>query len=524
MAIGWARDEPGTPSSPGAVDVSQRQLLEPGGDELIAHLDHLHRRHLADGSPRSAARDAVWAGVVLAVRAEPRAAEEWFTRARRLLDEDTDDHAEPGYALVPELLVHAAAGRWTAVTDAATAISGHARSFDDRDLWAVAAMEHGHALVRLGRREPGFNLLDEAVLAAADGELSPVVTGVVFCGVIAHCRQLHDLRRAREWTRAFERWCASADEVVAGIGECRLHLAELLQARGSWDDALAAAGTAHHRFVTASRPTAAGDARVREAEVHRLRGEFDAADHAYAEAARLGAATQPGLALLRLAQGRAGIASKALDRVLDASDEPLERARYLPATVDVRLGLGDLPGADAAAGELQGIARRHPTTTLMLAAATATAAVALASGRARAALVTLRRVAAMLRGMELPYEVARARELLGLACRALGEEAAARSELSAARSAFAELGADPDRTRLERLLDAGPGDPPDTLLTPRELQVLGLLAGGRTNRVIATELGIGPRTVDRHVSNLLAKLDTPSRTAATAYAYAHNLV
>jgi len=161
----------------------------------------------------------------------------------------------------------------------------------------------------------------------------------------------------------------------------------------------------------------------------------------------------------------------------------------------------------------------------MLAAMVAQAegAVDLAEGGARSALVSLRRALQVWQDLEAPYEAARARMLVGLACRALGDDDTAAMELDAARGVFAELGAAPDLARLDSLAPDGPSV--DTHgLTPRELEVLRLVATGATNKAIAAELVLSERTVDRHVSNIFTKLGVSSRAAATAYAYENKLV
>ncbi|MDP9210281.1 MAG: helix-turn-helix transcriptional regulator, partial [Actinomycetota bacterium] len=139
------------------------------------------------------------------------------------------------------------------------------------------------------------------------------------------------------------------------------------------------------------------------------------------------------------------------------------------------------------------------------------------------AVVALRRAGQVWRDQEAPYEAARVRVLVGLGCRALGDEEAAAMELDAARGVFAQLGAAPDLAHLETLARGGAG-PKGHGLTARELQVLRLLAAGKTNHAIASELVLAEKTVDRHVSNLYAKLGVSSRAAATAHAYQHRLL
>jgi DNA-binding CsgD family transcriptional regulator len=289
-----------------------------------------------------------------------------------------------------------------------------------------------------------------------------------------------------------------------------VHRAEILQVHGAWADALEEARQA-------SRRLGGGAPEYRVAELHRLRGELAAAEQAYREASQAGAEPQPGLALLRLAQGNVDAAVAAIRRATGETGDRLQRATLLPAAVEILLAARETGEARAACEELERLAATLASTMLTATADHARGAVELAGGDARAALVPLRRAAGAWQELDAPYEGARSRELIGRACHELGDEDSAAFEREAAREAYARLGAAPD---LERLggPDAAHG------LSPRELQVLRLVAAGETNRAIAAQLVLSERTVDRHVSNILAKLRVPSRAAATAYAYEHRLV
>jgi ATP/maltotriose-dependent transcriptional regulator MalT len=252
-------------------------------------------------------------------------------------------------------------------------------------------------------------------------------------------------------------------------------------------------------------------------------GDFTAAEDAYQQASRRGLDPQPGLALLRLAQDRTDAAEAAIRRVLAETAEPLPRARLLPAHVEIMLTIGNLQAAREAADELTGITGRYDTPALRAVAGNALGAVLLAEGDARAAVAVLRGAWQTWLELEAPYEAARVRVLIGLGCRALGDEEGAAMELDAARGSFAQLGATLDLARLERVASregtsAGHG------LTARELQVLRLLAAGKTNHAIASELVLAEKTVERHVGNVYTKLGVSSRAAATAYAYQHRLL
>jgi DNA-binding CsgD family transcriptional regulator len=266
-----------------------------------------------------------------------------------------------------------------------------------------------------------------------------------------------------------------------------------------------------------------GPAYYQQGEILRLRGELDAAEKAYRSASRAGVEPHPGLALLWLARGRARAAAASIGRALDETADPLARARLLPARVEILLAGRDHEGARAACDELAEIAARFHTDVLRATAAQAQGAVELAAGNPREALVRLRRAWKEWQALEIPHAAARTREVLGLACRALGDRAGGRMELEAARGAYESLGARPDVARVDGLLahrtDAGPHG-----LTPREVQVLRLVAAGRSNKEVADALSLSVKTVERHVGNILTKLDVPSRVAATAWAYENEVI
>ena len=229
------------------------------------------------------------------------------------------------------------------------------------------------------------------------------------------------------------------------------------------------------------------------------------------------------MALLRLAQGDADAAAAALRRVLAEAAEPLQRAVFLPAQVEVALTVGAVDDATAASTELDEIDRRFGRAMLHAIAAQVRGAVELAREEPQAALRSLREAWQVWEELDAPYEGARVRLLVGLACRELEDEEGAALEFDAARAVFAALGAAPDLARLDMLSrEAGAADSHG--LSSRELEVLRLLASGRTNREIAAELVVSEHTVARHVQNIFAKLRVSSRTAATAFAFEHDLV
>lgn len=493
-------------------------------DDYLSALERAHHVYLDAGDALRAVRCAFWTGINLALRGEMARATGWFGRAQRLVEREERDCVERGYLLIPVLLRHVATGDCEAAYATAADAVEIGERFGDADLLALAVHEQGHALVRQGRVEEGLRLVDEAMVAVTAGELSPIVTGLIYCNVIEFCRSVYELRRAREWTKALTQWCEQQPDMVAHTGLCLVHRAEIMELQGAWRDALEEARRAGERFAQGMmNQLAAGHALYRQGEVHRLQGEFVEAEEAYREASRCGREPQPGLALLRLAQGNVAGAVAAIRRVVGETTERLKRARLLPAYVEIMLAVGDAQGACSACRELEEIAEGYESGMLGAMAAHARGAVELADGDARAALVALRHAWQVWQELEAPYEAARVRVLVGLACRALGDDDTAGLELDAARGMFAELGAAPDLARVDKLTRRAASD--DTHgLTARELQVLRLVAAGETNKAIAAELVLSERTVDRHVSNIFTKLGVSSRAAATAYAYEHTLV
>jgi DNA-binding CsgD family transcriptional regulator len=490
--------------------------------DYLEALERAHRAHIDAGDRLAALRCAFWIGVNLARRGEMGRANGWLTRAARLLEEEGGEPVERGYLLLPGVFEREATGELEAAAERAADAAAIGRRFGDQDLFALAAHEQGHVLIKLGRIREGVALLDETMVAVTAGELSPIVSGIVYCGVILACQDAHEIARAQEWTAALSTWCERQPDLVAFTGRCLLHRAELMQLQGAWSEALEEARRAGDRCAEAENPGAAGEAHYRQGEIHRMRGDFEAAAASFREASRQAREPQPGMALLRLAQGDSDAASASIARALAEASEVGRRVALLPAQVEISLSTGDLETAQAAAGELESIAAVQEEGALAAMAAAARGAVELGRGEAGVALTFLRRAEELWRGLEAPYEVACARESIAVACRMLGDEDTAALELEAARSAYEELGAAPD---LERFGASAAGGRDDRHgLTDRELEVLRHLAAGETNRAIAAELVLSERTVDRHVSNVFAKLNVSSRAAATAFAYEHRLL
>ena len=495
-----------------------------------------HHAFLDAGHRERAARCAFWLVLDLLARGEQARANGWRARALRLLEEGRCDCAECGLVLVLLARQDLKLGDITGAHDHARRAVELAQRFEDPDLRVFSRLILGQTLARRGDAGDAATLFDEIMVAVTVGDASPMAVGIVYCAVIDTCHALFDFARAREWTAALSRWCGAQPDLVVFRGQCLVHRAELVRLHGAWSQALAEAEQAcswltqaisqletpadAHKLSAFKYPV--GPAFYQVAEIHRLRGDFAKAHAAYRQASEYGHPPDPGLALLRIAQGRPDAATAAIRRVLQEPQNRPKRASVLAACVEIMIAVSDLPSARAAADELAAIAREGNAPYLRALSAQATGNVLLSEGDAHAALAALRIAWMGWQEMEAPWEAARVRVLLGLTCRALDDEDAAELEFEAAQRVFQRLMAAPDVARVtmlqSSLASAAAGG-----LTRRERQVVALVATGQTNRAIAQALALSERTVDRHVSNILTKLDLPSRSAVTAYAYAHGL-
>jgi DNA-binding CsgD family transcriptional regulator len=480
-------------------------------------LERAHHGYLESGETLRAAYCAGWIGMTLLFTGAMGPAGGWLARADRLLEDVPEETVVHGYALLPVMFRHEAAGDLDAAVATAAEAAQIGKRHGDPELMALAIHAHGHMLVRAGRVPEGLTLLDEAMVAVTTAELSPFVVGIVYCGVILACQEGFEVARAREWTLELTRWVERQRDLVAFTGRCLVHRAEILQLGGSWAEALEEARLAAERFVETKNP-AAGLAHYRQGELLRLRGEFTAAEEAYRDASRQGWEPQPGLAQLRLAQGRRDVALAAIRRARAEVTAPLKRAALLPAQVEIALAVSEVDEARSACLELGELAKRYESAMLDAIVAYAQGSVALAEGDARAALASLRHAQGIWLELDAPYEVARTRELIAQACCGLGDDEAGVLELDAARQLFERLGAAPDLARLS--MRTGPAHG----LSGRVVEVLRLVASGKSNREIASTLVISEHTVARHVQNIYAKLGLSSRAAATAYAFEHELM
>jgi DNA-binding CsgD family transcriptional regulator len=333
---------------------------------------------------------------------------------------------------------------------------------------------------------------------------------------------LRDVVRARTWTATLDRWCAARPDLVPYRGTCLVHRAQMSTLGGNWAGALDEAAAAARLL----QGPAAGQAAYQLGELHRLMGRETAAEDAYRRANALGVQPEPGLSRLRTAQGRPDVAVRTLTRLCAEPRPPEDRAELLAARVEGELAAGDVDAALGTTAELRGIADSVAAPLITGLADQVEGEALLAAGRPDAALDVLRRAQQRWTELDLPHACAQTRVLAGGCLRALGDQEAAYLEFEAARECFERLGAAPDLAHADRLTAAG--RPADAArpgpLTGREVEVVRLVAGGHTNRAIAGQLCLSEKTVARHLANIYAKLDVPSRAAATAYAYDHGLV
>ncbi|KRE31325.1 helix-turn-helix transcriptional regulator [Agromyces sp. Soil535] len=501
--------------------LSTATLLLGREDAGIDLATQAHEAYLGIEDAAGAARCATWIGLYLGGRGDDALADGWLSRAQRVAARsDAATATATGLLLVAAALDQLYSGDPEAAERTFADAFAAAERVHDRDAMTLAQLGQGQALLMLGSAGAGLALLDEAMVSVTAGEVSPVASGIVYCSVIGTCHLAFDVRRAQQWTIALDHWCGERPDMVMFTGQCQAHRAALYCLHGAWTDAMAAARVAQERARIGDWSGSFG-AWYQEGEVHRLRGEFDAAEQAFHQAGESGYPPQPGLALLRLAERRVPSARSLIHEAVEHAD-PSTRRQLLVAVVEIELAAGDLAAARRAVDELAASGAGEAPMMQAL-AAECEAAVRLEEGDAADALARARAAWRTWQELDMPYEAARCRVLAARARRALGDDDAASMDLEAARAVFVELGAVPDVLKVDELaqpVPAGAAMP----LTTREVEVVRLVAEGKTNRAIAGELYLSERTVDRHLSNVFAKLGISSRAAATAYAYEHALI
>lgn len=487
-------------------------------DECITARERAYRLFDEQGDHRRAGECAVWLYEHHLLGAHPAIAGAWLRRARRVLDDDHDCVAY-GALLLREAELLNAEGQFRQAVALAVEVAALARRFGSADLEAEALQTKGRLLIDLGDVREGMGHLDEAMLFAVEGRLRPYSTGKVYCSLISACEELGDLDRAAEWTDATLRW-AEQHPFAIFPGLCRIHRAVVLKRHGALRDAEREAQRAGKELANTHLPNSAA-AWAEVGDIRRRLGELDRAEEAFRQAEGLCGAACGEAALLRLAQGRIDSAMATITRCLSATgSNRLGRARLLPIYVHVAVAAGDLDNAKRAVDELDQIVQVYDAPFHRAMLLSARGRVYLAAGDHELAAVTLEQSCDAWRTLRVPYEVATAETLLGQARRDAGDDDAATECFADAVRLFETIGAVLDARLLAK--DAKPPRPAG--LTEREIDVLRLVAAGRTNAEIAAALYLSAKTVSRHVSNIFTKLSVNSRAAATAFAFEHHLV
>ncbi len=477
--------------------------------------------HLGAGELDAAVRQAFQLSMSLGGHGEPALSSGWAARAEEVAAALPEDSVGHGWVAFLRMFRSLGSSDFEAAQQHAEQALAIGRRQGDADLTGMALCGLGRFTLYAGRVREGVELLDEAMVRVVGGELSPIIAGHVYCTAIEGCQEIGDFARVAEWTTALEKWCADQPGLLLFTGQCAVHRGQLLRLRGEWDQALDEFQLAAERYSQEGAPAAAALSAYEAGEVHRLRGEVAAAEAAYDHAADAGYDPQPGLALLWLAKGDLEAARSAVTRLLAEAEGLVRRSRVLPPAVEVLVDTGESAAASTAAKELEELAEEIGSDAVAAASAQASGLVELGRGDAAGALPYLRKAQQLWSRAGAPYERARSRALVGRALLATGDERGARRELEAAREALRQVGAWPDADEAERLLvpRALPAG-----LTAREVEVLRLVASGRSNAEIAAALVLSEKTVARHLSNIFTKLGVGSRTAATAFAFEHDLV
>lgn len=493
-------------------------------EEAHQQMEQAHANQLEKKDIRQAARCAFWLGLMYMNIGEMAHSSGWMARGERLLtDLEKQEVTEKGLFLIPTALSALHGGDVDKALETFEIAISIGEEYKDVDLVALARLGQGQVLIQKGDVSKGVKLLDEVMVSLEAEEVYPIVVGIVYCAAIETCRKIWDLRRAREWTTALKRWCDTQPEIVPFRGQCLVRRAEILQLHGDLESALEQSNEACDLLSRPPGEPAAGEAFYRKAELCRIQGDFTSAETCYQEATRLGRSPQPGLSLLRLTQGQLGASVTSIRNTLKESQDPKRLAELLPGAIEILTAGNYTEEATQAAEKLNDIATRFDSLYLQATSMHCMGVVFFAKGNFQFALDQLEKALKIWNWMNLPYQTALSRELKGLVYRELNDQDNADAEFMAARWNFEQLKAAPDLQRVSLLMDKK--KKPETHgLSLREMQVLKLLASGKSNRLIGDELFISERTVDRHVSNIYQKLRVPTRVEAAAFALQHDLL
>lgn len=490
-------------------------------NDCIQALQRAYQGHLDAGDTLAAVRCAFWLAMVLLTSGETAVGGGWVARSQRLLEDVSEDVVERGYVLIHLMFRHIFQAEFSQAQQYAVEITAYGRRFRDPDLLAMGLASQGRLALYSGRVPEGLALLDEAMVGIAAGEVSPIFAGQIYCSMIEACQEISDFARVAEWTRALTTWCDAQPGLLPFTGQCAVHRGQVMRVRGAYVAALDEFDRAALRHKANEDLPPLGLVASERGQVLRIRGDLAAAEAAFVEAINFGHDPQPALALLWLAKGRTAAAVGAIRRLLAEPRDPVHRTQLLPGAIEVLLAAGFLDEVRPLVEEFSAVAAGFGCSALIAMAGYAAGSLALTEGDPATALPQFRKVMQLWGALDAPYEVARTRVLIGRAFRELGDKDSAAAELAAARRTFTELGAIPAAQEIDRLLirAAAPGG-----LTAREVEVLRLVASGKSNQEIAGALFLSTKTVARHLSNIFTKIDVSSRTAAAAYAHEHGLV
>ncbi len=429
-------------------------------NDCIQALQWAFQLSLDGGDVLAAVRAGYWLATVLIAGGEHAIGNAWLSRAQGLLADVDEDVVERGFLLEKQVLVHVVRGEFGEAFATAPRVVDYGRRFAEPDLTAVGTHAMGRLSIYSGQVADGLKLLDEAMTEVMTGRVSPIIAGMVYCSVIEACQEVSDFGRAGQWTHALSTWCGAQPGLVAYTGQCAVHRGQLMRLHGAYGDALAELDRAAARYGALDHADpAVGMVFNERGDVLRIRGDFDAADAAYAEAVKHGHPAQPGRALLWLARGRVDTAAAAVRRLLAERQAAVQRCAVLPAAIEVLVACGELDAAEPLVAELDEIGESFGCTGLQASGHYAGARLALARQEPADALAAAQRGAALWARLSAPYEQARCRVVAGTAMRQLGDVESAVAELSAARTVLAELGARPEeRDAAAKLADrSAPG-------------------------------------------------------------------
>jgi len=507
-------------AAPDFLDLAVSALLAGRENDAIQAGQRAYQAYVDADDGRGAIRAACFLGTNLLMSGEAAIGSGWVARAQRLLDAQTEDSVEHGYVLMLVMFRSIFTGQLAEALELAARVTEYGRRYADRDLHANGLNGQGRMLIYTGRVREGLALLDEAMVAVTMGEVSPLFAGEIYCSLIEGCQEVSDYGRAAEWTSRLSRWVDDQPELVRFTGQCAVHRGQIMRLRGALTDAVIEFEQAVERYLAAGQTAPAGLACSEQGDVLRILGDHPGAQACYDRAVGFGHEPQPGLVLLWLAAGRLDTAAAATRRLLGEREDPVGRSQVLPAAIEVLLAADGTDEAAQLADELGAVSVDFGCAPLQAMAGAGRGAVLVAQQAYSDALVALRPVLQTWLALGAPYQVARTRVLIAHCLRGLGDEESAVAELTEARVAFAGLGATPDLLVVEGLL----GRAELAGLTDREIEVLCLVATGKSNPEIAAVLVLSEKTVARHLSNIFTKLGVTSRTAAAAYAFQNRLV